>query len=90
MRRVGLVLGVAATMTVMMALGLGSALAKDANSGQRTYTDKITGGQKYNAIPPHLSATGEGIGQECVEGFSATFRFKLSEEVRCSSDVTIL
>jgi hypothetical protein len=63
MRRVSLILGVAVTMAVMMALTVGSALAKDSNSAQTTYTDTITSGYEYNAVPPHLSTTREGIGQ---------------------------
>jgi hypothetical protein len=63
MRRVGLVLGVSVVMAAMMALTVGSALAKDSNSAQTTYTDHIVEGREYNAVPPHLSATREGIGQ---------------------------
>ena len=63
MRRVGLVLGVSLVMAAMMALTVGSALAKDSNSAQTTYTDHIVEGYEYHAVPPHLSATREGIGQ---------------------------
>jgi hypothetical protein len=66
MRRITLVLALAVVMATMVALTVGSALAKDSNSAQTTYTDSIVSGPdsyEYNAVPPHLSATGEGIGQ---------------------------
>jgi len=62
MRRISLVLGVAVVMAAMIALTVGSALAKDSNSAKTRYTDPISG-YEYYAVSPRLSATGEGIGQ---------------------------
>jgi hypothetical protein len=62
MRRITLVLGVAVVMAAMIALTVGSALAKDSNPAKTTYTDPISG-YEYYAVSPRLSATGEGIGQ---------------------------
>jgi len=49
-------------MAAMIALSVGSALAKDNNRAKTKYTDPISG-YEYNAVSPRLSATGEGIGQ---------------------------
>jgi hypothetical protein len=62
MRRISLVLGVAVVMAAMIALTVGSALAKDDNRAKTKYTDPISG-YEYYAVSPSLSATGEGIGQ---------------------------
>ena len=62
MRRITLVLGVAVVMAAMIALSVGSALAKDSNRAKTKYTDPISG-YEYYAVSPRLSATGEGIGQ---------------------------
>jgi len=62
MRRISLVVGVAVVMAAMIALSVGSALAKDNNRAKTKYTDPISG-YEYNAVSPRLSATGEGIGQ---------------------------
>ena len=62
MRRITLVLGVAVVMAAMIALIVGSALAKDSNRAKTKYTDPISG-YEYHAVSPSLSATGEGIGQ---------------------------
>ena len=62
MRRISLVLGVAVVMAAMIALTVGSALAKDSNRAKTKYTDPISG-YEYYAVSPRLSATGEGIGQ---------------------------
>jgi hypothetical protein len=62
MRRITLVLGVAVVMAAMIALTVGSALAKDSHPAKTKYTDPISG-YEYNAVSPRLSATGEGIGQ---------------------------
>src|SRR5215211_3211883 len=62
MRRITLVLGVAVVMAAMIALSVGSALAKDSNRAKTKYTDPISG-YEYYAVSPSLSATGEGIGQ---------------------------
>ena len=62
MRRITLVLGVAVVMAAMIALTVGSALAKDSNRAKTKYTDPISG-YEYHAVSPSLSATGEGIGQ---------------------------
>ena len=69
-RRITLVLGVAVIMAAMIALTVGSALAKDSNPAKTTYTDDKVRGYEYNAVSPRLSATGEGIGQfrATVEG----------------------
>src|SRR5215216_1956602 len=57
-------------MAAMIALTVGSALAKDSNPAKTTYTDDKVRGYEYNAVSPRLSATGEGIGQfrATVEG----------------------
>jgi hypothetical protein len=62
MRRISLVLGVVVVMAAIIALTVGSALAKDNNRAKTKYTDPISG-YEYNAVSPRLSATGEGIGQ---------------------------
>jgi hypothetical protein len=62
MRRISLVLGVAVVMAAMIALSVGSALAKDSNRAKTKYTDPISG-YEYYAVSPRLSATGEGIAQ---------------------------
>jgi hypothetical protein len=62
MRRISLVLGVAVVVAAIIALTVGSALAKDNNRAKTKYTDPISG-YEYNAVSPRLSATGEGIGQ---------------------------
>jgi len=62
MRRISLVLGVAVVMAAIIAMTVGSALAKDSNRAKTKYTDPISG-YEYNAVSPRLSATGEGIGQ---------------------------
>ena len=62
MRRISLVLGVAVVMAAIIALTVGSALAKDSNRAKTKYTDPISG-YEYYAVSPSLSATGEGIGQ---------------------------
>jgi hypothetical protein len=62
MRRISLVLGVAVVIAAMIALTVGSALAKDNNRAKTKYTDSVSG-YEYNALSPRLSATGEGIGQ---------------------------
>jgi hypothetical protein len=62
MRRISLVLGVAVVMAAIIALTVGSALAKDSNRAKTKYTDPISG-YEYNAVSPRLSATGEGIAQ---------------------------
>jgi hypothetical protein len=62
MRRIGLVVGVAVVMAAIIALTVGSALAKDSKPTKTKYTDPISG-YEYNAVSPRLSATGEGIGQ---------------------------
>jgi hypothetical protein len=62
MRRISLVLGVAVIMAAMIALTVGSALAKDSNRAKTKYSDPIRG-YEYYAVSPSLSATGEGIGQ---------------------------
>ena len=62
MRRISLVLGVAVVMAAMIALTIGSALAKDNDRDKTKNTDPING-YEYNAVSPRLSATGEGIGQ---------------------------
>jgi hypothetical protein len=49
-------------MAAMIALTVGSALAKDSNPAKTKYTDPISG-YEYNAVSPRLSATGEGIAQ---------------------------
>jgi hypothetical protein len=63
MRRISLVVGVAVVMAAMIALSVGSALAKDNNRAKTTYTDDYVSGYEYNAVSPRLSVTGEGIGQ---------------------------
>src|SRR5215208_3840295 len=62
MRRITLFLGVAVVMAAMIALTVGSALAKDSHPAKTKYTDPISG-YEYNAVSPRLSATLEGIGQ---------------------------
>lgn len=62
MRRISLVLGVAVVMAAMIALTVGSALAKDSNRAKTKYSDRISG-YEYYAVSPRLSATREGIGQ---------------------------
>jgi hypothetical protein len=62
MRRISLVLGVAVLMAAMIALSVGSALAKDSNRAKTKYSDSISG-YEYNAVSARLSATREGIGQ---------------------------
>jgi hypothetical protein len=62
MRRISLVLGAAVVMAAMIALTVGSALAKDSNRAKTKYTGPISG-YEYYAVSPSLSATGEGIGQ---------------------------
>jgi hypothetical protein len=62
MRRISLVLGVAVVMAAIIALTVGSALAKDSNRAKTKYTGPISG-YEYYAVSPSLSATGEGIGQ---------------------------
>ena len=57
-----MVVGVAIVMAAMIALTVGSALAKDSHPAKTKYTDPISG-YEYNAVSPRLSATGEGIGQ---------------------------
>jgi hypothetical protein len=73
MRRISLVLGVAVVMAAMIALSVGSALAKDSNRAKTKYTDPISG-YEYYAVSPRLSATGEGIAQ-----FRATVDPELGE-----------
>jgi hypothetical protein len=54
MRRISLVLGVAVVMAAMIALTVGSALAKDSNRAKSKYSDRISGYEYYAA---------SGIGQ---------------------------
>jgi hypothetical protein len=54
MRRISLVLGVAVVMAAMIALTVGSALAKDSNRAKTKYSDRISGYEYYAA---------SGIGQ---------------------------
>ena len=49
MRRISLVLGVAVVMAAMIALTVGSALAKDSNPAKTRYTDPISGFE-YHAV----------------------------------------
>ena len=79
MRRISLVVGVAVVMAAMIALSVGSALAKDNNRAKTKYTDPISG-YEYNAVSPRLSATGEGIGQ---------FRATVAEQLPGELDATI-
>jgi hypothetical protein len=76
MRRISLVVGVAVVMAAMIALTVGSALAKDTNRAKTTYTDDDVSGYEYNAVSARLSPTGEGIGQ-----FRATVEGELPGEL---------
>jgi hypothetical protein len=76
MRRISLVLGVAVVMAAMIALTVGSALAKDNNRAKTKYTDDNVSGYEYNAVSARLSPTGEGIGQ-----FRATVEGELPGEL---------
>ena len=67
-------------MAAMIALTVGSALAKDSNPAKTTYTDDNVSGYEYNAVSPRLSATGEGIGQ---------FRATVARELPGELDATI-
>jgi hypothetical protein len=80
MRRISLVVGVAVVMAAMIALSVGSALAKDSKPAKSKYTDLNVSGYEYNAVSARLSATGEGIGQ---------FRATVAGELPGQLDATI-
>jgi hypothetical protein len=61
MRRVTLVVAVAVTLAAMIALTVGSALAKP-DPGKVTYLQKLNGVQ-YNAVPPSAATGGVGTAQ---------------------------
>jgi hypothetical protein len=78
MRRVTLVVTVAVTVAAMIALTVGSALAK-ADPGKVTYLQKLNGVQ-YNAVPPSAATGGVGTAQ---------FRGRVSGDLPGVMDATL-